>query len=120
VAKLIKKDFISEREYDRLEAAVDVAEANLAIAQKALSDSVIKAPFDGRISNTYVENFQAVLAKKPVVRLLDTTQIEMVVQVPENLISKVTYIPFLIQPYLQPSKKSVTRLHQPPEPIQSH
>ncbi len=90
--ELIKKDFISEREYDRLEAAVDVAEANLAIAQKALSDSVIKAPFGGRISNTYVENFQAVLAKKPIVRLLDTSQIEMVVQVPENLISKVSFI----------------------------
>jgi len=90
--EMIKEGFISQRDYDRLEAAVDVAEANLSIAQKALSDSVIKAPFAGRISNTYVENFQAVLAKKPIARLLDTSQIEMVVQVPENLISKVSYI----------------------------
>jgi len=90
--EMIKEGFISQRDYDRLEAAVDVAEANLSIAQKALSDSVIKAPFAGRISNTYVENFQAVLAKKPIARLLDTSQIEMVVQVPENLISKVSFI----------------------------
>ena len=90
--KLIKDGFISQREYDRLEAAVDVAEADVAVANKGLADSVMKAPFDGRIANTYVENFQAVLAKKAVVRLLDTTQIEMVVQVPENLISKVSYM----------------------------
>ena len=90
--KLIKDGFISQREYDRLEASVDVAEANLDIAQKALADSVIKAPFDGHIANLFVENYQAVLSKKVIARLLDTSQIEMVVQVPENLISKVSYI----------------------------
>ncbi|RKZ64939.1 MAG: hypothetical protein DRQ44_08675 [Gammaproteobacteria bacterium] len=90
--KLIKDGFISQREYDRLEADVDVAEADLDIAQKALSDSVMKAPFDGHIANLYAENYQAVLSKKVIARLLDTSQIEMVVQVPENLISKVSYI----------------------------
>ncbi len=90
--KLIKDGFISQREYDRLEAAVDVADANLAVAQKALRDSVLRAPFDGHISNLYVENYQAVRAKKVIARLLDTTKIEMVVQVPENLISKVPHI----------------------------
>ena len=90
--KLIKDGFISQREYDRLEAAVDVAEADLDIAQKALSDSVMKAPFGGHIANLFVENYQAVLSKKVIARLLDTSQIEMVVQVPENLISKVSYI----------------------------
>lgn len=90
--ELIKDSFISQRDYDRLEAAVDVAEADLDIAQKALSDSVMKAPFDGHIANLYVENYQAVLSKKVIARLLDTSQIEMVVQVPENLISKVSYI----------------------------
>ncbi len=90
--ELIKDGNISQIHYDRVEAAVDMAEANLDIAQKALSDSVIKAPFDGHISNLYVENYQTVRQKKVIARLLDTTQIEMVVQVPENLISKVTYL----------------------------
>ena len=90
--KLIKDGFISQREYDRLEAAVDVAEAGLDVAQKALSDSVLKAPFDGHIANLYVENYQAVLSKKVIARLLDTSQIEMVIQMPENLISKVSYM----------------------------
>jgi len=90
--QLIKDGFISQSEYDRLETAVDVAEANLDIAQKALADSVIKAPFDGRIANLYVENYQTVRQKKLVARLLDTTQIEMVVQIPETLISQVSYV----------------------------
>lgn len=90
--KLVAKEFISELEYDRLVAAVDVAEAELEVAEKALADSVIKAPFDGYIANTFVENFQAVLSKTVIARLLDTNQIEMVIQLPENLISKVPYI----------------------------
>ena len=89
--ELIKDQFISQVDYDRLEARVAEAEANLAIAQKALTDSVIKAPFDGHISNTFVENYTAVLSLKPIVRLLDTTQVEMVVQIPEGLISKVSF-----------------------------
>ncbi len=90
--KLVEKKFISEVDYDRLVAAVDKSEAEQDLAEKALADSVIKAPFDGHIANLYVENYQAVLSKKVIARLLDTTQIEMVVQIPENLISKVSYI----------------------------
>jgi RND family efflux transporter MFP subunit len=91
-SQLIKDGFISQSEYDRLETAVDVAEAELDIAQKALSDSVLKAPFDGHIANLYAENYQTVRQKKVIARLLDTSQIEMVVQIPENLISKVSYM----------------------------
>jgi RND family efflux transporter MFP subunit len=90
--QLVEKEFISQFEYDRLVAAVDMADAELDIAQKALADSVMMAPFDGHIANLYVENYTAVLSKKVIARLLDTTQIEMVIQIPENLISKVPYI----------------------------
>lgn len=90
--ELLTKKFISQAEYDRLESAVDVNESELAVAQKALADSVILAPFAGRISNLYVENFEAVQAKKVVARLLDSTQIEMVINLPETLISQVNSI----------------------------
>ena len=90
--KLVEKSFISEVDYDRLVAAVDKSEAELDLAEKALSDSVMEAPFDGHIANLYVENYQAVVSKETIARLLDTTQIEMVIQLPENLISKVSYM----------------------------
>jgi RND family efflux transporter MFP subunit len=90
--KLIEQDFISKTEYDRLEAAKEVAESALLVARKALGDSVLKAPFDGVITNLYVENFQAVRPKQPVARLLDNSRIELVVSIPEQYISLVPQV----------------------------
>ncbi len=85
--ELLKKGFVSEAEYDLLEAQVEISDSSLRVAQKALADSALKAPFAGVIANTYVENFQAVMPKEPVVRLLDSSQIEFVVNIPEQYIS---------------------------------
>jgi len=90
--ELIKDGNISQSDFDRLEAQIDVVDAELAVAQKALADSVMKAPFDGRIANLFVENFQAVQAKQEIARLLDATHVEFTVQIPEQLISLVSYI----------------------------
>lgn len=81
--ELLEKSFISEAEIDRLEANVDITQSTLQLARKALSDSVIRAPFDGVISNLLVENFQSVPAKKNIARLLGTERIEMVVNLSE-------------------------------------
>ncbi len=81
--ELLVKSFISEAEVDRLETNVDITQAELALARKALTDSVIRAPFDGVISNLLVENFQSVPAKKNIARLLGTERIEMVINLSE-------------------------------------
>lgn len=83
---LVKKDFISKAEFDKISAAVDVSKSQVDLANKALLDSSIKAPFDGIITMTYVENFEAVRAKQIIARLLDISDIEMVINIPENLI----------------------------------
>jgi RND family efflux transporter MFP subunit len=85
--KLVEKDFISKTEYDKIEAAREVSDSALLVARKALSDSVLKAPFDGVITNLYVKNYQAVLPKQPVARLVDNSRIEFVVNIPEQYIS---------------------------------
>jgi len=90
--ELVRDGNISQSDYDRLEARVDVADAELAVAQKALADSVLAAPFDGRIANLFVENFQAIRAKQEIARLLDSTHVEFTIQIPEQLISLVSYI----------------------------
>ncbi len=89
---LLEKSFISESEYDGLEADVDIAQAQLSLARKALSDSVIKAPFGGIIANLMVENFQSVPAKRVVARLLGTEQVEMVVNLSESQMAALAYI----------------------------
>lgn len=90
--ELIEKDYISQVEYDRLRAATEVAAANVETASKALSDTRIEAPFDGRIAELFVENFQAVQAKQQIARLVDISKIEMVVNIPEVLISLVPQV----------------------------
>lgn len=86
---LVGKGHISKADYDLLKAKVAVSQANMDLAEKALTDSVIKAPFDGQIADSYVENYQTVSKQQAIARLLDISQIEMVIQIPENLISLV-------------------------------
>jgi RND family efflux transporter MFP subunit len=73
-------------------AAVGAQRASLQRAELDLGYTEMKAPFAGEIVRTYVENFQDVRDKQPIVRLVDSSRIEMVVNVPETLIS---YAPFV-------------------------
>lgn len=90
--ELLESRFISEAEFDRLEAEVDITQARLDLARKALSDSVIYAPFSGVIANLTVENFQSVRAKTVIARLLGLEKIEMVINVSENQVAGLPYI----------------------------
>lgn len=91
-AELVATNFISEAEFDRLEARVDISQASLELAQKALTDSEIYAPFSGVIATLSVENFQSVRAKAPIARLLGVDMIEMVVNVSENQMANLPFI----------------------------
>ncbi|MBW2237471.1 MAG: efflux RND transporter periplasmic adaptor subunit [Deltaproteobacteria bacterium] len=68
-----------------LQAAVDSAGDRLGY-------TYLKAPFDGIITATYVENYEDVKAKQPIVRLIDNSRIEMIVSIPEVLISHADYL----------------------------
>ena len=63
--------------------------ASLATANDRLSYTHLKAPFDGIVVNKYVENFEDVRPKQAVVRIVDDSHIEMIISIPENLISLV-------------------------------
>ncbi len=59
---------------------------NLMTAKADLDDTELKAPFTGLVGETYVENFQYVQEKEPVISLLDMTAVEIDVDVPEEVI----------------------------------
>ncbi|USD38961.1 MULTISPECIES: efflux RND transporter periplasmic adaptor subunit [Ferrimonas] len=115
LAKLDQRDFLNklasaqaeydnaEREYRRLEqvaskglisqsdltkqlSARDIAKANLGIAQKALDDSVLHAPFSGTIAQVPVINLQNITAGELVAKLIDTQELEVNFNVPSRLI----------------------------------
>ncbi len=59
-------------------------EAQQKRAQAALDDTYLKAPFSGVVSKKFVENFQDVNAKTPIVSLQDVSNIEILVDIPEK------------------------------------
>ena len=77
---------------NQAKADVSARDATVEAARNALQYTTLKAPFNGTVVATYVENFEFVRAKERVIRLLDTTRIEFVVNLPESLIS---YAPFV-------------------------
>ncbi len=74
---------------DSSRAKVDALTASVATAKDKLSYTHLKAPFGGIVVNKYVENFQDVRAKQAVIRIIDDSHIEMIISVPETLISLV-------------------------------
>lgn len=70
-------------------ATVDAQLATLRSAELRLSYTEILAPFDGEVVRIFVENFQDVQINQPILRLVDSSRIEMTLNVPESLISLV-------------------------------
>jgi RND family efflux transporter MFP subunit len=89
---MLAEDVISQVQFDRLEARTEISEANVELAAKALADSTLLAPFPGKVAAIYVENFENVKAKELILRLLDMSQVEVVVQIPESLIGSASYV----------------------------
>ena len=77
---------------DSARASVRSLQATVQKARDQLSYTELKAPFDGTVVETYVENFETVVAKQPILRVLDPSSIEFVVSVPESLITLAPYV----------------------------
>lgn len=74
--------------YESLKAQVEATEENLQTAKNALIDTRLLAPFSGFVDTKYVENFDNVQAKTPVVSFLDCSSIEVITGVPEELLAE--------------------------------
>ncbi len=72
---------------DSARAEVHSIKASLTSAKDQLAYTYLKAPFDGIVVTKFVENFEDVRAKARVVRIVDDSRIEMVINIPENLIA---------------------------------
>ncbi len=79
-------------ERDRAAANIKSLQASLTSAQDQLEYTFLKAPFDGVVVSTFVENFEDVNARQAILRILDDSRIEMIVNIPENLISYAQYV----------------------------
>lgn len=83
-SEVFERGAISLQELDNRRRQFEVDQANLASAQKAVADTALRAPFTGRIGRTFVDNFTNVQAKQQILLLQDLTELEVVVNVPEQ------------------------------------
>jgi RND family efflux transporter MFP subunit len=84
---LYVKKQVSKADFDKYKSQADIALARLQDAKNSLSDTYLKAPFDGVIAVRYVENYEDVLAKEPIVSIQDISEVEVLVDVPENIMA---------------------------------
>lgn len=91
---LYQQGHIAKARLDRVQAneqekraQVASTAATLQRANLDLGYTVLKAPFAGSITAKFVNDFEDVAPQQPVLRLLDDSQIEMLIDVPENIIT---------------------------------
>lgn len=75
---------ISSAKIDTDRKALEVAQAELRVAEKAVEDTVLLAPFDGIVARRLVEDFQNVRAKEPVMIVQDISELEIEISIPER------------------------------------
>lgn len=85
---------VSGADIDRKREAVNATEgrirslrAEVEAAKDQLNYTYLKAPFAGLIAQRFVDNFQDVKPKQPILALEDVSQVELLVNVPENVIA---------------------------------
>ena len=84
IEKASKTGAVSQTDLTNAKAAFESAQANLEIARKALDDTVLRAPYDAVISDTFVENFQNVQAKQEIMGVQNIQSIEVEASVPQE------------------------------------
>ena len=73
---------------DAMNAQIRSMEAQLAQAQDQLTDTNLRASYDGIVAETYVENFEFVQAQQQILSLQDVSVVEIVAQIPENVVAR--------------------------------
>ena len=70
-------------------ADVQSAKAGLAIAQDQLNYTQLRAPFSGIVARKYVDNFQEIKAKSPILSIQNISDIDITIDVPEMMMTPI-------------------------------
>jgi len=83
-SKAFEKNAVTEQQVSRAKGFLDIAQAELDVAEKALQDTELRAPFGGRIARRLVDDFANVRQKQAVLVLQDESSLELRVAVAER------------------------------------
>ncbi len=88
IDRLYKDGSASRSEWDRAKQALDVARAEEAEAKAQLSWTRVTAPFSGRVANRAVHQGDVVHPGMPLLRVIDSSRLEVVAHVPDVLVGQ--------------------------------
>lgn len=74
---------------EAMQARIRAMDAEAAQARDRLNDTSLLAPFDGIVADTFVDNFEFVQARQPILSLLDVTTVKIETQIPESIVAQV-------------------------------
>jgi len=87
--ELFDSQTVSRQEFEQAEAEFNVAEAVYNLLNREVSDTVIKAPFAGVVSDRRISHGQYLTAGVPITRLVRIDPLEAEFRVPERHLSRV-------------------------------
>lgn len=86
--ELFDDGVIAAIEYDQRKTEFEVAQRKFEDAKSNLEDTNLRAPFEGQIGEKFVENYQDVQAKEPILSIHDISRVELMVDIPESEIAR--------------------------------
>ena len=87
--QLFEKGKIPANSYEKIESGYLMAKTAYENALNKLKDSELRAPVSGYIYEKFVENFQTVNSGQAVVSIIDLSQLEVIISIPESQLSKI-------------------------------
>lgn len=86
--RLIAERLVAKNTYDQKKAQLNVAEAKLDSAKKALEDTQLVSPFDGVIAVKHAKELQTVSPSQSIVTIQTEGAAEAVIKIPASLVSR--------------------------------
>jgi RND family efflux transporter MFP subunit len=80
---------VSQQDLSNARAALDMAQAQLNIKQKALDDTMLKAPFDGVLADRFIDLNQFVQPRQSILNLQDVSHVDIQVFAPEGSVAAI-------------------------------
>ncbi|WP_395340694.1 efflux RND transporter periplasmic adaptor subunit [Ningiella sp. W23] len=90
--RLMAADAIAKSIFDQRENALTLAQSQLDNAEKAVEDTILRAPYDAVIAEKHVEELQAVGPQNRVVTIQTDGAAEAKVKIPASIVSQIKQI----------------------------
>ncbi|WNC74145.1 efflux RND transporter periplasmic adaptor subunit [Thalassotalea psychrophila] len=88
--RMLSLELTSQAQFDEAEAQKILAKVNLENAENNLAYTILRAPYDGKISSKNVQNHEAVKANNTAFVLHDEDGIDVSFQLPESILSRIS------------------------------